>query len=108
MGEFINFLGNSYVTLDIYGFCQYYCWSYRNGLMVYSSLLIAVSQEFEPMLLIISCGILIHIPFNMEAGLKVGIYEKVLFLIFYIRSYLRMVSTTYLFRYRCNDTISRH
>lgn len=48
---------------------------------------LAVAKEFEPMLLIpIGFGILIgNIPFNMEAGLKVGIYEKVLFLIFYIK-----------------------
>lgn len=39
---------------------------------------LAVAKEFEPMLLIpIGFGILIgNIPFNMEAGLKVGIYEE--------------------------------
>ena len=39
---------------------------------------LAVAKEFEPMLLMpIGFGILIgNIPFNMEAGLKVGIYEE--------------------------------
>ena len=39
---------------------------------------LAISKEFEPMLLIpIGFGILIgNIPFNIEAGLKVGIYEE--------------------------------
>ena len=39
---------------------------------------LAVAKEFEPMLLIpIGFGILIgNIPFNMDAGLKVGIYEE--------------------------------
>ncbi len=39
---------------------------------------LAVAKEFEPMLLIpIGFGMLIgNIPFNMEAGLKVGIYEE--------------------------------
>ena len=39
---------------------------------------LAVAKEFEPMLLIpIGFGILIgNIPFNMEAGLKIGIYEE--------------------------------
>ena len=67
---------------------------------------LAVAKEFEPMLLIpIGFGILIgNIPFNMEAGLKVGIYEEGSVLnILYQGVYLRMVSTTYLFRYRCND-----
>ena len=39
---------------------------------------LAIAKEFEPMLLIpIGFGILIgNIPFNMDAGLKVGIYEE--------------------------------
>ena len=57
------------------------------------------------MLLIpIGFGILIgNIPFNMDAGLKVGIYEEGSVLNIFIRSDLRLVSTAHLFRYRCHD-----
>ena len=67
---------------------------------------LAVAKEFEPMLLIpIGFGMLIgNIPFNMEAGLKVGIYEEGSVLnILYQGSNLRLVSAAHLPGHWCYD-----
>ena len=69
MGEFITFLGN-----NLADFWTYTGFANATG----GHLVMIVAKEFEPMLLIpIGFGMLIgNIPFNMEAGLKVGIYEE--------------------------------
>ena len=67
---------------------------------------LAVAKEFEPMLLIpIGFGMLIgNIPFNMEAGLKVGIYEEGSVLnILYQGVTSGLVSATYFPGYRSYD-----
>ena len=102
MGEFINFLGNNLADFWTYtGFANATVGHIVMILIGLFFIYLAVAKEFEPMLLIpIGFGILIgNIPFNMEAGLKVGIYEEgsVLNILY------QGVSTTYLFRYRCND-----
>ena len=79
MGEFLTFLGDNLIDF----------WSYTGlanatpghiimlgfGLFF---IYLAIAKEYEPMLLIpIGFGILIgNIPFNLEAGLQVGIYEE--------------------------------
>ena len=64
MGEFVSFLQNNLADF----------WTYTGFFFIY----LAVAKEFEPMLLIpIGFGILVgNIPFNMEAGLMVGLYEE--------------------------------
>ena len=79
MGEFISFLGSNLQTF----------WEYTghanatlgNWIMILVGLVfiyLAVTKEFEPMLLVpIGFGILVgNVPFNLDAGLKVGIYES--------------------------------
>ena len=79
MGHFLSFIGDNLVEF----------WNYTGMANATSGHLImiliglvfiylAIAKEYEPMLLIpIGFGILIgNIPFNMEAGLQVGIYEE--------------------------------
>lgn len=78
MGEFLNFLGHN--LLDFWNFTGYANATVGHWVMLVVGLFfiyLAVSKEFEPMLLIpIGFGILVgNIPFNLDAGLKVGIYE---------------------------------
>ena len=79
MGDFINFLGNN--LADFWTYTGFANATVGHVVMILVGLVfiyLAVAKEFEPMLLIpIGFGILIgNIPFNMEAGLKVGIYEE--------------------------------
>lgn len=79
MGEFITFLGNNLADFWTYtGFANATAGHVAMLLIGLFFIYLAVAKEFEPMLLIpIGFGILIgNIPFNMEAGLKVGIYEE--------------------------------
>ena len=79
MGEFASFLQNN--LADFWTYTGFANATFGHIVMIFFGLLfiyLAVAKEFEPMLLIpIGFGILIgNIPFNMEAGLKVGIYEE--------------------------------
>ena len=79
MGDFINFIGNN--LADFWTYTGFANATFGHVAMIVVGLFfiyLAVAKEFEPMLLIpIGFGILIgNIPFNMEAGLKVGIYEE--------------------------------
>lgn len=79
MGDFVSFLWNNLV--DFWGYTGFANATPGHLFMLLIGLFfiyLAVAKEFEPMLLIpIGFGILIgNIPFNMEAGLKVGIYEE--------------------------------
>lgn len=79
MGEFIDFIGNNLADFWTYtGFANATVGHLVMILVGLFFIYLAVAKEFEPMLLIpIGFGILIgNIPFNMEAGLKVGIYEE--------------------------------
>ena len=79
MGDFINFLGNNLADFWTYtGFANATVGHIVMILVGLGFIYLAVAKEFEPMLLIpIGFGILIgNIPFNMDAGLKVGIYEE--------------------------------
>ncbi len=78
MGEFLNFLGHN--LLDFWNYTGYANATLGHWVMIVVGLFfiyLAVTKEFEPMLLIpIGFGILVgNIPFNLDAGLKVGIYE---------------------------------
>ena len=79
MGDFINFLGNN--LADFWTYTGFANATVGHVVMILVGLVfiyLAIAKEFEPMLLIpIGFGILIgNIPFNMDAGLKVGIYEE--------------------------------
>ena len=79
MGDFLSFLGNN--LIDFWGFTGFANATPEHLVMLVVGLFfiyLAIAKEFEPMLLIpIGFGILIgNIPFNMEAGLKIGIYEE--------------------------------
>ena len=79
MGEFITFLGNNLADFWTYtGFANATVGHVVMILVGLFFIYFAVAKEFEPMLLIpIGFGMLIgNIPFNMDAGLKVGIYEE--------------------------------
>ena len=79
MGDFINFLGNNLADFWTYtGFANATGGHVVMLLIGLFFIYLAIAKEFEPMLLIpIGFGILIgNIPFNMDAGLKVGIYEE--------------------------------
>ena len=79
MGEFITFIGNNLADFWTYtGFANATAGHVVMILVGLFFIYLAVAKEFEPMLLIpIGFGMLIgNIPFNMEAGLKVGIYEE--------------------------------
>ena len=79
MGEFINFLQSN--LADFWTYTGFYNATYQHFIMIAVGIFfiyLAVAKEFEPMLLIpIGFGMLVgNIPFNMEAGLQVGIYEQ--------------------------------
>lgn len=79
MGEFISFLQNN--LADFWTYTGMHNATVGHLVMILVGIVfiyLAVAKEFEPMLLIpIGFGMLIgNIPFNMEAGLKVGIYEE--------------------------------
>ena len=77
MGEFITFLGNNLADFWTYtGFANATVGHVVMLLVGLFFIYLAVAKEFEPMLLIpIGFGMLIgNIPFNMEAGLKVGTF----------------------------------
>ena len=79
MGEFISFIQNN--LADFWTYTGFHNATAGHLIMILFGILfiyLAVAKEFEPMLLIpIGFGMLIgNIPFNMEAGLKVGIYEE--------------------------------
>ena len=79
MGEFVSFIANNLADFWTYtGFCNATPGHLVMILVGLFFIYLAISKEFEPMLLIpIGFGILIgNIPFNIEAGLKVGIYEE--------------------------------
>lgn len=78
MTDFLSFLSNN--LTDFWGYTGFANASWGHIIMILVGIgfiYLAVAKEFEPMLLVpIGFGILIgNIPFNMEAGLKVGIYE---------------------------------
>ena len=79
MGEFVSFLQNN--LADFWTYTGFFNATPQHLIMILVGIFfiyLAVAKEFEPMLLIpIGFGILIgNIPFNMEAGLKVGLYEE--------------------------------
>lgn len=79
MGSFFDFLTNN--LSDFWQYTGFYNATFGHFAMIVIGLVfiyLAVAKDFEPMLLIpIGFGILIgNIPFNMDAGLKVGIYEE--------------------------------
>lgn len=79
MGEFFNFIGNN--LADFWGYTGFANATPGHFVMILVGcvfIYLAVRHEFEPMLLIpIGFGMLIgNIPFNMDAGLQLGIYEQ--------------------------------
>jgi len=79
MGDFINFLGNNLVDFWTYTGMHNATWGHLVMILVgLFFIYLAVAKNFEPMLLVpIGFGILVgNIPFNMTAGLDVGIYEE--------------------------------
>ena len=79
MGEFIDFLGANLADFWTYtGFANATTGHIIMILVGLVFIYLAIAKEFEPMLLIpIGFGMLIgNIPFNMDAGLQVGIYEE--------------------------------
>ncbi|MBO7601540.1 MAG: sodium ion-translocating decarboxylase subunit beta [Bacteroidaceae bacterium] len=79
MGEFISFLGSNLQTF--WEYTGYANATLGNWIMILVGLVfiyLAVTKEFEPMLLVpIGFGILVgNVPFNLDAGLKVGVYES--------------------------------
>ena len=107
MGDFINFLGNNLADFWTYtGFANATGGHVVMLLIGLFFIYLAIAKEFEPMLLIpIGFGMLIgNIPFNMEAGLKVGIYEEGSVLnILYQGVTLRLVSAAHLLGHWCYD-----
>ena len=78
MGEFVNFLVEN--LSDFWTYTGFANATIQHFVMILIGLVfiyLAIAKDFEPMLLIpIGFGMLIgNIPFNMEAGLKIGIYE---------------------------------
>ncbi|MBP1613863.1 MAG: oxaloacetate decarboxylase beta chain [Bacteroidetes bacterium] len=79
MGEFISFITNNFA--DFWSYTGFANASYGHGIMILVGLFflfLAIKKDFEPMLLIpIGFGILIgNIPFKIDAGLEVGLYEE--------------------------------
>ncbi len=79
MGEFFSFIGNN--LADFWGYTGFANATPGHFIMILVGcvfIYLAVRHEFEPMLLIpIGFGMLIgNIPFNMDAGLQLGIYEQ--------------------------------
>ena len=104
MGEFVSFLQNN--LADFWTYTGFFNATPQHLIMILVGIFfiyLAVAKEFEPMLLIpIGFGILVgNIPFNMEAGLMVGLYEEgsVLNILYNVG----MVSASYILGYRCHD-----
>ena len=79
MGEFLSFISNNLADFWTYtGFANATVGHLVMILVGLVFIYLAVAKDFEPMLLIpIGFGMLVgNIPFNMEAGLQVGIYEE--------------------------------
>lgn len=79
MGEFINFIGNNLADFWTYtGFANATLGHFIMIAVGCFFIYLAVKHEFEPMLLIpIGFGMLVgNIPFNMDAGLQLGVYEQ--------------------------------
>ena len=79
MGEFISFLGTN--LADFWGYTGFANATAEHLIMILVGLFflfLAIKKDFEPMLLIpIGFGILIgNVPFKIDAGLEVGIYEE--------------------------------
>lgn len=79
MGDFISFLGKN--LSDFWGYTGFANADSGHIIMILVGLFflyLAIKKDFEPMLLIpIGFGILIgNIPFKIDAGLEVGIYEE--------------------------------
>ena len=79
MGEFFSFIGNN--LADFWGYTGFANATLGHFIMILVGcvfIYLAVRHEFEPMLLIpIGFGMLVgNIPFNMDAGLQLGIYEQ--------------------------------
>ena len=79
MGDLLNLISDNLAIFWSYtGFANA---TYGHFIMILVGIFfiyLAIAKEFEPMLLVpIGFGILIgNIPFNMEAGLQIGIYEQ--------------------------------
>ena len=79
MGDFINFIGNN--LADFWTYTGFANATFGHFIMIAIGcffIYLAVKHEFEPMLLIpIGFGMLVgNIPFNMDAGLQLGVYEQ--------------------------------
>ena len=79
MGEFISFLGNN--LSDFWGYTGFANATSEHLIMLLVGLFflfLAIKKDFEAMLLIpIGFGILIgNVPFKIDAGLEIGIYEE--------------------------------
>ena len=79
MGEFMSFISNNFA--DFWSYTGFANAGYEQFIMVLVGLFflfLAIKKDFEPMLLIpIGFGILIgNIPFKIDAGLEVGLYEE--------------------------------
>ena len=79
MGDFLAFLGHN--LIDFWSYTGLANATVGHMVMLVIGLIfiyLAIAKEYEPMLLIpIGFGILIgNIPFNLDAGLQVGIYEE--------------------------------
>ena len=79
MGEFMSFISNNFA--DLWSYTGFANAGYEHFIMILVGLFflfLAIKKDFEPMLLIpIGFGILIgNIPFKIDAGLEVGLYEE--------------------------------
>ncbi len=79
MGEFMSFLSNNLV--DFWGYTGFANATTQHLIMILVGLFflfLAIKKDFEPMLLIpIGFGILLgNIPFKIDAGLEIGLYEE--------------------------------
>ena len=79
MGEFMSFISNNFA--DFWSYTGFANSGYEHFIMILVGLFflfLAIKKDFEPMLLIpIGFGILIgNIPFKIDAGLEVGLYEE--------------------------------
>ena len=77
--SFLSFIGDN--LADFWGYTGFANATYQHLIMILVGLFflfLAIKKNFEPMLLIpIGFGILIgNIPFKIDAGLEVGIYEE--------------------------------
>ena len=79
MGEFLSFLGSNLSDFWVNTGFANASWGNLAMLIIGCFFIyLAIKKEFEPMLLIpIGFGMLIgNMPFNLDAGLEIGIYEE--------------------------------